>query len=210
MKFLRYIIFFIIIFNGLNFTSFAQNTKEIVNSMSVKDKLWAVKNYSSLKKAKKISLNVLCVMDSLNKENFLGGNKEGGVFDAFRHIYWMYCLSTEIGEEKARRVGEIYEKYNKYLFEKKNVLGYDSVGMVMDLFNNELGISLYKKQISDSLIFNEIVNVIHLGKAKIVKKNTLQESLDINNNIIPEKIWKKYWVNDRILVNSNYIHIDNK
>lgn len=210
MKFLRYVIFFIVIFNCLNFTSFCQNTKEIVNSMSVKDKLWAVKNYSSLKKAHKISLNVLCVMDSLNKENFLGGNKEGGVFDAFRHIYWMYCLSTEIGEKKARRVGEIYEKYNRYLFEKKNVLGYDSVGMVMDLFNNELGISLYKKQISDSLIFNEIVNIIHSGNAKIVKKNTLQESLDINNNIIPEEIWKKYWVNDRILVNSDYIHTNNE
>lgn len=208
MKFLRYIIFFIIVFNGLNFVSFAQNTKEIINSMSVKDKLWAVKNYSSLKKAQKISLNVLIVMDSLNKENFLGGNKEGGVFDAFRHIYWMYSLSIEIGEKKARRVGEIYEKYNKYLFEKKSVLGYDSVGMAMDLFNNELGIYLFNEQIADSLIFNKIVDIIHLGKAKVVKKNTLQESLDKNNNPIPEEIWRKYWVNDRILVNSNYIPID--
>lgn len=207
MKFLRYIIFFIIVFNGLNFVSFAQNTKEIINSMSVKDKLWAVKNYSSLKKAQKISLNVLIVMDSLNKENFLGGNKEGGVFDAFRHIYWMYSLSIEIGEKKARRVGEIYEKYNKYLFEKKGVLGYDSVGMAMDLFNNELGIYLSNEQIADSLIFNKIVDIIHLGKAKVVKKNTLQESLDKNNNPIPEEIWRKYWVNDRILVNSNYIPI---
>lgn len=207
MKFLRYIIFFIIVFNGLNFVSFAQNTKEIINSMSVKDKLWAVKNYSSLKKAQKISLNVLIVMDSLNKENFLGGNKEGGVFDAFRHIYWMYSLSIEIGEKKARRVGEIYEKYNKYLFEKKSVLGYDSVGMAMDLFNNELGIYLSNEQIADSLIFNKIVDIIHLGKAKVVKKNTLQESLDKNNNPIPEEIWRKYWVNDRILVNSNYIPI---
>ncbi len=210
MKFLRYVIFFTIVFNGLNFTSFAQSKKEIINSMSVKDKFWAIKNYSSLKKAYEISLNVLNVMDSLNKENFLGGNKEGGVFDAFRHIYWMYSISTEIGEKKARRVGEIYEKYNKYLFETKNILGYDSVGMTMDLFNNELGIYLFKEQISDSLIFNEIVNIIHSGKAKIVKKNILQESLDINDNPIPEKIWKKYWVNDRILVNSDYIFIDNK
>lgn len=208
MKILRYIIFFIIVFNGLNFVSFAQNTKEIINSMSVKDKFWAVKNYSSLKKAQKISFGVLSVMDSLNKENFLGGNKEGGVFDAFRHIYWMYSLSIEIGEKKARRVGEIYEKYNRYLFEKKGVLGYDSVGMSMDLFNNELGINLSNEQIADSLIFNKIVDIIHLGKAKVVKKNTLQESLDKNNNPIPEDIWRKYWVNDRILVNSNYISID--
>ncbi len=208
MKFLKYSLLSIVAFCVLKANSFAQNTNEIIQSMSLVDKIWVLKNYSSVKKAKEISLNVISVMDSLNKENFLGGNKEGDTFDAFRHIYWMYCLSKEIGAEKARRVGEIYEKYNEYLFKEKGVLGYDSVGMAMDLFNNELGINLFLEKNSDSLIFNNIMDIILSGKAKIVKKNTLQESLDENDNPIPNEIWQKYWVNNRLLVNSDYKYIE--
>ena len=163
-----------------------------------------MKNYSSIKKAYKISLDVLKTMDSLNRENFLGGNTEGGKFDAFRHIYWTYSLTKEIGEEKTRRVGEIYENYNRYIFNNIDYSGYDSVSMAMDLFNNDIGIELGKNKIADSLIFNEITNIIFSGKAKIVKKNTLEQSLDENNNVIPEEEWKKKWINNRKLVNSNY------
>ena len=163
-----------------------------------------MKNYSSIKKAYKISLDVLKTMDSLNRENFLGGNTEGGKFDAFRHIYWTYSLTREIGDEKTRRVGEIYENYNRYIFNNIAYSGYDSVSMTMDLFNNDIGIELGKNKITDSLIFNEITNIIFSGKAKIVKKNTLEQSLDENDNVIPEEEWKKKWINNRKLVNSNY------
>lgn len=204
MKSLRYFVCLMCIFLTFNFTSFSQNKKEIIKSLSFKDKVWVMKNYSSVKKAFNISKNVLSVMDSLNKQNFLGGNTEGGKFDAFRHIYWTYSLTKEIGEEKARRVGEIYENYNKYMFFEKHVYGYDSISMVMDLFNNEIGINLIKIEIDDSLIFNEITNIILSGRAKIVKKNDLQQSLDENDNVIPEEEWKKKWINNRKLVNSNF------
>ena len=78
----------------------------------------------------------------------------------------------------------------------------------MDLFNNELGINLFLEKNSDSLIFNNIMDIILSGKAKIVKKNTLQESLDENDNPIPNEIWQKYWVNNRLLVNSDYKYIE--
>ncbi len=204
MKALRYSFLFIAFILCFNFNTFSQNREDILKSMSLKDKIWAAKNYSSIKKAEKISLKVLSVMDSLDRINFLGGNKEGGVFDAFRHIYWMYSLSKEIGEKKAERIGIIYENYNKYLFYEKGVNGYDSVGMVMDLFNNDLGINLSKEEISDSLVFNKITNIILQGKAKIVKKNTLQQSLDENDNVILDEEWKKSWINNRRLVNSDY------
>lgn len=204
MRALRYFICFMCVFFIFNFNSFSQNRKEIIKSLSLKDKIWVMKNYSSIKKAYKISLDVLKTMDSLNKQNFLGGNTEGGKFDAFRHIYWTYSLTKEIGEEKTRRVGEIYENYNRYIFNNSDYSGYDSVSMTMDLFNNDIGIELGKNKITDSLIFNEITNIIFSGKAKIVKKNTLEQSLDENDNVIPEEEWKKKWINNRKLVNSNY------
>ena len=204
MRALRYFICSMCVFFIFNFNSFSQNRKEIIKSLSLKDKIWVMKNYSSIKKAYKISLDVLKTMDSLNRENFLGGNTEGGKFDAFRHIYWTYSLTKEIGEEKTRRVGEIYENYNRYIFNNIDYSGYDSVSMAMDLFNNDIGIELGKNKITDSLIFNEITNIIFSGKAKIVKKNTLEQSLDENNNVIPEEEWKKKWINNRKLVNSNY------
>lgn len=204
MRVLRYFICSMCVFFIFNFNSFSQNRKEIIKSLSLKDKIWVMKNYSSIKKAYKISLDVLKTMDSLNKQNFLGGNTEGGKFDAFRHIYWTYSLTKEIGEEKTRRVGEIYENYNRYIFNNIAYSGYDSVSMTMDLFNNDIGIELEKSKIADSLIFNEITNIILSGKAKIVKKNTLEQSLDENDNVIPEEEWKKKWINNRKLVNSNY------
>lgn len=191
MRVLRYFICSMCVFFIFNFNSFSQNRKEIIKSLSLKDKIWVMKNYSSIKKAYKISLDVLKTMDSLNKQNFLGGNTEGGKFDAFRHIYWTYSLTKEIGEEKTRRVGEIYENYNRYIFNNIAYSGYDSVSMTMDLFNNDIGIELEKSKIADSLIFNEITNIILSGKAKIVKKNTLEQSLDENDNVIPEEEWKK-------------------
>lgn len=204
MRVLRYFICSMCVFFIFNFNSFSQNRKEIIKSLSLKDKIWVIRNYSSMKKAYKISLDVLKTMDSLNKQNFLGGNTEGGKFDAFRHIYWTYSLTKEIGEEKTRRVGEIYEIYNRYIFNNSDYSGYDSVSMAMDLFNNEIGIELEKSKIADSLIFNEITNIILSGKAKIVKKNALEQSLDENDNVIPEEEWKKKWINNRKLVNSNY------
>lgn len=204
MRVLRYFICSMCVFFIFNFNSFSQNRKEIIKSLSLKDKIWVIRNYSSMKKAYKISLDVLKTMDSLNRENFLGGNTEGGKFDAFRHIYWTYSLTKEIGEEKTRRVGEIYENYNRYIFNNSDYSGYDSVSMAMDLFNNDIGIELGKNKITDSLIFNEITNIIFSGKAKIVKKNTLEQSLDENDNVIPEEEWKKKWINNRKLVNSNY------
>jgi hypothetical protein len=142
-------------------------------------------------------------MDSLNKEKFLGGNSEGGRFDAFRHVFWMYSLSKELGKEKARRIGKIYEKYNEYVFKTQTMSGYDKAGEDMDLFNNEVGINLSKENIVDSLVFSRIEELILNGEVKIIKKNDKQESLDKDNNIIKDSVWKKSWQNDRVLINSN-------
>ena len=181
----------------------AQDFEKIYRSMSFKDKMWCIQNYDCVLSAIDISMDVMQVMDSLNKVKFLGGNIEGGKFDALRHIYWMYSLSSEIGEECSRKIGQIYENYGYYIYSTTDNSGYDSVGMQMDLFNNELGILLNLDVKEKQLIIKAIEEIITSGQAKVIKKDQNGESLDVNGEIIPESEWKKQWNNRRVLVNSN-------
>lgn len=182
----------------------AQDFQKIFESMSFKDKVWVIKNYDCVLQVMDISMEVMQVMDSLDKEKYLGGNSEGGKFDAMRHIFWMWSLTNEVGEECSRKLGQIYENYGEYVFYTKELSGYDSVGKQMDLFNNELGISLSQRQISKELIFREIEEILNRGEAKVIKKNQNGESLDVKDKIILENEWKSNWNNRRVLVNSNY------
>jgi len=199
----RFFVYCVMIFLFLNLS--AQKFQKIFESMTVEDKFWAIKNYDKVILAIDISTSVIKTMDSLDNINFLGGNKEGGIFDAFRHIYWMYNLTNGVGDECARKIGEIYENYGEYIFKTTDMSGYDSVGKQMDLFNNELGINLSKRKIKKELIFREIQKIIKLGHAKVIKKSQNGEDLDINGEIILPQEWKKTWNNRRVLVNSNEI-----
>ena len=187
--------------------SMAQNKKMIIRSMSCKNKVWAIRNVSSLKKALVISKEVLNTMDSLYRENLFETNSEGSRLDAFRHIYWMYSLASEIGIEKSRRIGLIYEGYNQYVFSVRSCSGYDFAGRLMDEYNNELGLYLFSKMgvREKEEVFEEIMNLISRGCARIVAKDKLQRSLDVNNNVIPESEWKLQWNNNRCLIKSNKV-----
>ena len=185
----------------------AQNKKMIIRSMSCKNKVWAIRNVSSLKKALVISKEVLDTMDSLYRENLFETNSEGSRLDAFRHMYWMYSLASEIGIEKSRRIGLIYEGYNQYVFSVRSCSGYDLAGRLMDEYNNELGLYLFSKigVREKEKVFEEIMNLISRGCARIVAKDKLQRSLDVNNNVIPESEWKSQWNNNRCLIKSNKV-----
>lgn len=175
--------------------------------MSCKNKVWAIRNVSSLKKALVISNEVLNTMDSLYRENLFETNSEGSRLDAFRHIYWMYSLASEIGIEKSRRIGLIYEDYNQYVFSVRSCSGYDFAGRLMDEYNNELGLYLFSKMRvrEKEEVFEEIMNLISRGCARIVAKDKLQRSLDVNDNVILESEWKSQWNNNRCLIKSNKV-----
>ena len=101
----------------------AQDFQKIFESMSFKDKVWVIKNYDCVLQVMDISMEVMQVMDSLDKEKYLGGNSEGGKFDAMRHIFWMWSLTNEVGEECSRKLGQIYENYGEYVFYTKELSG---------------------------------------------------------------------------------------
>ena len=203
--------FFIIVFFLFLYTNcYSQNYAKILKSLSFEDKIWVAKNPNNVLQAKKISEDVIKIMDSLYKAKFFGVNEEGGIFDAFRHIYWMYNLANEIGDKAARRIGRIYENYNKYLFFNCSIHGYDKAGVDMDLFNNDLGISISDSNFSKDVAINYIRQLIIKGEAKVIKKSQSGESLNVTGEIIPDSVWKKSWDNERVLIYSNQSYELNK
>lgn len=191
-----------------NISLYSQNKKMFFKSLSIKDKIWSLKNFSTIKKSLEVSNNVLIIMDSLSKKDkdFYNKNIEAGKYDAFRHVLWMYKLSENVGIEKARRIGKIYENYNKYVFKQNPNSGYDLASMNMDLYNNEVGIYLFLKEgkiENEEIIFSNIKKIIENGYVKIVSKDKEYRNLDKNNLIIEETEWKGKWENQRYLINSN-------
>lgn len=202
------LIFLILFLFIINFSLHSQNKKMLFKSLSLKDKVWCLKNFHSIKKSLEISNTVLITMDSLSKndKDFYNKNIESGKFDAFRHVLWLYKLSQNIGIEKARRVGQIYENYNQYVFKVNPDSGYDLASKNMDLYNNEVGIYLFLKEgeeQNEELIFSSIKEIIEKGYVKIVFKDKEYNNLDKNNLIIKETQWKGKWENQRYLINSN-------
>lgn len=202
------LIFLILFLFIINFSLHSQNKKMLFKSLSLKDKIWCLKNFHSIKKSLEISNTVLITMDSLSKndKDFYNKNIESGKFDAFRHVLWLYKLSQNIGIEKARRVGQIYENYNQYVFKVNPDSGYDLASKNMDLYNNEVGIYLFLKEgekQNEELIFSSIKEIIDKGYVKIVFKDKEYNNLDKNNLIIKETQWKGKLENQRYLINSN-------
>ncbi len=185
----------------------AQNKTLLAKSIKFQDKVWVTANINNIKKALRVSNHVLTKMDSLYKAGNFETNVEGSRYDAFRHIYWMYSLAKEIGIDKSRKIGLMYEDYNYYIFNIKSSSGYDFAGRTMDEYNNEVGLYLFSKigKQENEIVFENIRNLISKGYAKIIAKDKNQNSLDKNNNILPEEQWKKEWKNNRYLINSNVI-----
>ncbi len=199
-------IFFLILLSlCITTPSFTQNKKLLFESLTLKDKVWSLCNINAIKKSLSESKDVLNIIDSLSifDEKFYDKKIESGKCDAFRHLLWMYKLSSTIGVEKARRIGNMYENYNAYIYKINPQSGYDKASMDMDLYNNEVGIYLYLKYAKNELIIDYIKQTIEEGYVKIVSKNKDFQNLDINNSVIENKNWKGKWENQRCLIDSN-------
>lgn len=185
--------------------SFSQNFSKIFCNLDFKDKVWVISKPCSSLKVKKISNEVIYLTNKISKSDLINSKLSEQEIDAFRHISLMYKLSSQIGVEKARIFGNIYESYNKHIFFKNPNSGYDRAGEWMDKFNNEIGIFLYLKygQISEEKLIQEIGYQIKKGNARMIKKDSIGNSLNVDNKIIESDIWIKNWVNDRVLIQTN-------
>lgn len=204
-KYKIHILLFLFLVSFLSLS--AQDQKMLIKSIKFQDKIWVTANINNIKKALILSNHVLVKMDSLYKTGNFETNVEGSRYDAFRHIYWMYSLAKEIGIDKSRKIGLMYEDYNYYIFNIKPLSGYDLAGRTMDEYNNEVGLYLFSKigKQETEEVFENIKDLISKGYAKIIARDKNKNSLDKNNKIIPEEQWKKEWKNNRYLINSNVV-----
>ncbi len=189
--------------------SYSQSNYQKFKKLSAPKKRWVILHPSKASKALRISKETKLLADSIGRTNVLDKDKSGGQVDAFRHAYWMARLHQEIGKSAARSLGKAHEKENYLMYKKIQLeegIVPDKVSSEMDLFNNDVGLSLTRKgiEVSKKSIVYKVINAITTGKMKIIKKNKKGDFLTCNGIIIKKESLKKKWKNNKCLVTSNY------
>ncbi|MCD8446499.1 DUF6973 domain-containing protein [Tenacibaculum finnmarkense] len=190
--------------------SFSQSNWKKFKKLSSAKKIWIIFHPFKAKKAQQISKKAYRVADSIKKSPVLDGDGSGGQVDAFRHAFWMASLRQEIGKNAARSLGKAHERENYQTYKKRKLedgVIPDKIATTMDLFNNNIGLSLTKKGVitpKKALIY-KVINAVKAGRLKIIKKDANGNFLTCNNTPISEKSLKGKWENNKCLVNSNNI-----
>ncbi len=157
----------------------------------------------------KISTNVRDIANRHITDPDLDGDYAGGQVDALRHILWMTLITQRYGPKFARKLGLTHEKSNKLDFKKRKLEEYllpDAASMMMDLYNNEIGIELgrHLPRLTIEELVKEVKNLVLNGKAWVIKKDKDGNFLDANNQIISKSSWLGKWNTPKVLVRSDF------
>jgi hypothetical protein len=170
------------------------------------EKIWVMKHPMAALKARKITRTTLMKTDSLKRFEPLDTFFCGGKSDAFRHIYWMYRLTQNIGERKAKSLGIAHENGSLQQFKHKQLedgLRPDSLSSVMDLYNNDLGIALGKKtKWNNSELIKNILELIQSGQAVMLKR-VGADYVNCNAEIINISLYQTKWYVPYCLIKTN-------
>ena len=190
------------------YASFGQANKSGFKKLSAAEKCWVIFHPFKSKKAYRISTAAQKTADSIATTNRLDGDKNGGQVDAFRHAYWMATLSQGIGKRSAKSLGKAHEKGN-YKYYKKNKLEDGSIpdeaSSEMDLYNNNIGILIFKenKKADKSKFIDLVLEQIHQGKLKILRKDPAGNYQNCYGENINLEDYKGQWSNPKCLISSN-------
>jgi hypothetical protein len=180
-------------------------------SANDRDIIWGLFHPVSAIKIKKISksLNVIYNLKEIKLE--LDSYENGGKLDAFRHTFFMAAFAQKVKISKLRKLGIAHEKGNYRQFIKNQTENKeipDSMGTVMDLFNNELGYKIgkaNKKLLLPDLKYI-VLKEIQNGNALVMKRDKTGNYLDCENNIINTTLFFKKWFVPKCLVKSDYVY----
>lgn len=180
------------------------------SKLSRYEKRWAFAHPVAALKARQLSGEILKTYNEVKASPLAPDNYEnGGKLDAFRHVFAMAVLSSRIHAKKIKRLGEAHEKGNYRDFRKSRAEEGelpDSIGTVMDLRNNDLGISIGKrirgKKLSMTEIKHEVLNEIRLGNAFYVRRSTSDAYVDCLNKPIDMEKWKGKWAIPKCLIST--------
>lgn len=128
------------------------------------------------------------IFDTINKTR-LDQFSIGGKLDAFRHTFYMAAFAQKVKPAKLRKLGEAHEKTNYRQFKKSKTENGeipDSLSSVMDLKNNELGLSIgCSNRNADLLTLKEMVIAnINSGAAFKMRRNHRGRYLTCDGNEI--------------------------
>ena len=168
---------------------------------------WVLVHPFVAKKALNVSKEVLKTTLEIKKERSLDTLISGGNLDAFKHTFWMACLTSKIGKRKALKLGKAHEKGNYIQYKKhKSEDGQlpDSISTVMDLWNNNLGTEIYlSEKIKDKETLKiTVIEAVKSGKAKVLKTNSKYQFLDCDSNVINLELYKGKWNVPKCMINS--------
>ncbi len=190
------------------FMNCSPKLKQSYSKLSKPERTWIIFHPFKAKKAYQISKEALITTDSIAKENSIGNDINGGQLDAFKHSFWMAKSAQVIGKNAALSLGKAHEKGNYQSFEKRQLedgILPDKPSSDMDLFNNKVGATLGKryKKSSKETIINHLLDSIRQGKLRMLKKDTSDNFLDCQGQIISNDALKGKWENNKCLVPTN-------
>lgn len=170
---------------------------------------WVLLHPFKAQAALDVSMETQRVADSIKSSTLLDKDPSGGQVDAFRHAYWMARLRQEIGKSAAESLGKVHEKENYKTYEEKKLedgIVPDEASTIMDLYNNKIGLTFTEKgsDISSKSLVYKIINAIHHGKMKVIKKSQTGLYLTCSGAVIKDKDLVGKWKNNKCLVDSNY------
>lgn len=190
------------------FLNCSPNLKQSYSKLSKPERTWVVFHPFKAKRAYQISREALQTTDSIANENTIGKDINGGQLDAFKHSFWMARSAQSIGKNAALSLGKAHEKGNYQTFKKRQLedgILPDKPSSDMDLFNNKVGATLGKqhKKSSKETIINHLLDAIHQGKLRMLKKDSSGNFLDCRGQLIPIDSLKGKWENNKCLIPTN-------
>lgn len=197
------LVFFLVQFTPLRSQSLLSKFARI----SRPEKCWVMVHPFVAKRAFKATVRSYIVTDSIKNSGVIGNDMSGGKVDAFKHAYWMACVSKTIGAKKALKLGRAHEKGNKLQFKKHELedkILPDSISSVMDLHNNEQGaVATKDKSLSEQQLQKRIMELLTQGKLVCIRKNKQGNYLTCNGDLIDLHEWMGRWGIPKCIVPSN-------
>ncbi|MCF6348941.1 MAG: hypothetical protein L3J20_11685 [Flavobacteriaceae bacterium] len=198
----------LLFFIFLLMNSCSPKLRQSFSKVSLPEKTWVIFHPFKAKKAFLISKEAEKIKDSISALKIIGNDNNGGHLNAFKHSYWMARLTQGIGKRAAFSLGKAHEKGNYKTYKKHKLEdGFlpDKQSTDMDLFNNRIGINIGKsnKKTSKKELIQQLLDALHNGELRILKKDSLGNFLDCEYKIIPLDSLKGKWDTKKCLIKSS-------
>lgn len=145
-------------------------------SQGFEELVWATLHPRAAIKVNKLKQNADPVYNRYVKLAIPDSFSSGGKLDAFRHVFYMSVFTQAIKANTIKKLGKAHERKNIRAAKKRKLEDGEIASLVaseMDLFNNELGISIgpVNKQLSLEALAELAINAIERGEARILLRN---------------------------------------